>query len=607
MGQLLIVQDASETRVRSLLERSCALFAALCGLEPLDRRLAGSVGVVKFPRLVRGSTGIAVDPAGTAWVAGVGTWFLDDRDPAAALAELNRRLHEERRGPDRVLGELDGSYVLAAGRDGSPSVTLVTDRVGTLHAYEAQIGSSRVISTSSMVLAVLASPEWDTQSCAEFLATGTVFEDRTLFRGLRKLEPACVYEFRPGESASPVRYWKLADVAWTGSGEPGTVAKLAGALQDSLKTVTRTYSRPVMDLTGGLDSRALLGAMLRAGLRIDTVVNGTPGHPDVTTANALARRFDLSHRHQTLPADWARRWWSNAKRALPLCDGEYDLLEYARILENHRRLAADFELSLNGSGGEFCKGYWWELLLPFIGSTRPLDEPRLAAGRFATDSWSDGLLVEGVADAEHFAEVIRRANRGLENLPNTARMDNVYLVLRMQRWQGRIASATNRIWPCASPFMFRRPMEVAFSAPPRTRVRNRMSRRLIEHLSPPLAAMPLAQGYPALPLRPGTAHRFLPLARQLLDKVWNKLVPAKPSRRPAPSQPSRLLAEMLSKEDEIVSLLTPGEMATREIFEPRRLEEFVASVRAGSVAEARLGRILTLEYLGHALRRSGGG
>lgn len=604
MGQLLIVQDVSESRVRALLERSCALFAALCELEPLDRHEAGGVGVVKFPRLVRGSTRIARDGSGAAWVAAAGTWFLEGRDPASALAELGRRLHEEGLEPADALGELDGSYVLAAGRDGSPSLTVITDRVGTLHAYQARIESSLVISTSSLVLAALASPEWDTQSCAEFLATGTVFEDRTLFRGLRKLEPASVYEFRAGEPVRRVRYWKLADVAWNGAGSPGTVPQLAEALQEALATTTRTYERPVMDLTGGLDSRVLLGAMLRSELRIDTVVNGTPGHPDVTTANALARRFDLPHRHQTLPADWARRWWTNAKQALALCDGEYDLLEYGRILENHRRLAGEFELSLNGSGGEFCKGYWWELLLPFIGSTRPLDERRLAAGRFATDPWSDDLLAEGVADAEHFAEVIRRANRGLERHPNTALMDNVYLVLRMQRWQGRIASATNRIWPCASPFMFRRPMEAAFSAPPRTRVRNRMSRRLIEQLSPALAAMPLAQGYPALPLRPGTIHHFLPLARELTGKVWKKLAPAKLRRDPPPSPSSGQLAEMLSREEEIVSLLTPREMATRELFEPRRLEAFVASVRAGRVGEARLGRMLTLEYLGRTLRRA---
>ena len=81
---------------------------------------------------------------------------------------------------------------------------------------------------------------------------------------------------------------------------------------------------------------------------------------------------------------------------------------------------------------------------------------------------------------------------GLGTLPNTTQMDNVYLNMRMQRWQGRIASSTMRIWPCVSPFMWRLPMEAALSAPPSVRLHSRMSRRLIEHFDPRLASLPLA-------------------------------------------------------------------------------------------------------------------
>ena len=41
-----------------------------------------------------------------------------------------------------------------------------------------------------------------------------------------------------------------------------------------------------------------------------------------------------------------------------------------------------------------------------------------------------------------------------------------------------------------------------------------MSRKLIEYLNPELARLPLAEGYPALPLRLTTLHKFWPLARE---------------------------------------------------------------------------------------------
>ena len=71
---------------------------------------------------------------------------------------------------------------------------------------------------------------------------------------------------------------------------------------------------------------------------------------------------------------------------------------------------------------------------------------------------------------------------------------------------------SGRIWPTVSPFVFSEPMEIAIAAPAAARVRNRMARRLIHALEPRLAEMPLAQGYPAEPLRPWNAHRFWPAA-----------------------------------------------------------------------------------------------
>jgi hypothetical protein len=95
--------------------------------------------------------------------------------------------------------------------------------------------------------------------------------------------------------------------------------------------------------------------------------------------------------------------------------------------------------------------------------------------------------------AEHFTAVINRITGDLVAYPNTACLDNVYTMLRMQRWQGRIASATNnRIWPCLSPLFFCRPIEIALAAPIKLRRNGGMARRLLADIDNQLARLPMA-------------------------------------------------------------------------------------------------------------------
>jgi hypothetical protein len=388
--------------------------------------------------------------------------------------------------------------------------------------------------------------------------------------------------------------------------ERGNIRRLAETLRDTVATIARNYPNPLLDLTGGFDSRAVLGAVLGCGLRFDTVVSGGESDPDVIVSRAIARRFHLPHHHTPPGSPDFAEWWSGVRETLPLCDGELDALAYSRTARAHTRAAESFDASINGSNGEVCKGYWWELLFPYTRRRDHFDAKLIAARRFATErdpDLLDGPFSEPLVD--HFAGIILRANTGLERHPNTAKLDNVYLTLRMQRWQGRIASSTSRIWPCLSPFSFRRPMEAALSAPPGMRLRNRMSRKLIEYLNPELARLPLAEGYPALPLRLTTLHKFWPLARvnahvmgRYLSKRLGRAQSFSPVRSPYPFS----MAELWRRE-EIAGLLDVPSMLTRDLYAPARLREFlVASRREGFAKTHQAGRILTLEMTARAVR-----
>lgn len=128
-----------------------------------------------------------------------------------------------------------------------------------------------------------------------------------------------------------------------------------------------------------------------------------------------------------------------------------------------------------------------------------------------------------------------------------------------------------------------------------------MTRRLIEHLDPRLAAIPLAQGYPALPLRWNTAYLFWPLITEMqqkaVQKVRRKILHRAPAGPPLPT-----LQSQVWKLEEVQELLNPRRMATRDLFRPNELERLVNFSGSPFPGSSRiLSRIVTLELLALAL------
>lgn len=599
MGQLLIVHGRDTEHVRRLYDEALVQFRRLHGLQSCGAWRSGDTIVAHFPPLAAAPLKMrsAAEPA--AFLCGVGTWFFERVWGERAQEQLWRRIRPA--GLGACMQDVEGIFVVAAGN--AEGVEFATDRIGTLHFYSCSVGSTRLCSTSLLVLASLTRPGWDMASCREFLATGTVFGQRTLFRGIEKVPPATLTRLAKGEETR-LRYWTLADHLHHRAKRAGTVEELASELVSACRAISSAFADPVIDLTGGFDSRAVAAAMLQSRSGFHTVVAGGTDDPDVRISTQIAAQFGLRHERFEPPFRDAASVWDLAKQSLPLVDGESDVLLYARVLAMHRFLAGRHQITLNGSNGEVTKGYWWELL----GRSGSWDSRRIAEARFVFEGEVDGLLASEhqLALPDYFAGVIDEANRGLEDAPGTARMDNVYLTLRMQRWQGRIASATCRLWPCASPFLWRGPMEVALAAAPEIRRRHRMCRRLIERLNPKMAALPLADGGPALPLRLDTAYRFLPLAAATLGKAAGKVAALAGMGRASAGAESHATADLWRLE-EPQEFLEAGLPASQDLYNKPVLLDFLRRSRGtGFRGSARFGRLVTLELVGRALKANAG-
>lgn len=603
MAQFLVVHGLSPDRCRALFEKGLACFERIAGSTPSATMAEGAVRAAKFDRAHGRS--IPLFHPGQHWLVSAGTWFhRGGSRPGELIEEWQDVLSHDR--PLEVLGgDLDGMFTVVLGDSGSDELTVVTDRLGTLATFEAEIDGCRVISTSSLVLASMMKASFDLAAVREMIAIGTVFGDKSLFGGVRKLEPGCVLHYESGTLTRKVEYWSVAGLDYDEKNARQKVVEIADGLDRALRVIRGAYPRQRVDLTGGLDSRAVLGALLVQDKDFETIVNGPPEDGDVVAAERIAREYGLRHRTHPIPENFGESWWPTAKGSLAITDGESDILEYATIRVHQEFRAGEMDVSINGSGGEVAKGYWWELLLPFVGRKDHFDSRRVAERRFATDPWSEGLLRAEHPEslAAQIARIMDRYNQPLAGRPNTQLMDNVYLRLRMQRWQGRLASATNRLLPNVSPYLFRRPLEAALTARPLIRLGDQLQRKLIEHLDPKLAALPLSTGEPALPLRPDTARHFAPEVGKLAQKVGRRVLPrflsgpAGPSSDPAAGRLSFLL-----REPEIADLLNVREMKTRDLYRTDALEAWVKTWKTGTDPDwAHLGRILTLELAARSL------
>jgi hypothetical protein len=561
----------------------------------------GCAQMAVFARQNGSCAPIAFDEATGSWLFAAGSWFhstgYGSGDEARLLAQFLQT------GAPQVARELSGFFTLVFGNASTHETLVITDLIGSRHAFLREFEYGVAVASSSLLLASLAYSALDALGCEEFLRTGVIYEERTFFREVRKLAPASIYRFSDGKLRETERYWHIGQLAPDSLQGVRATEAFGESLVAAARQIGRVFPHLLCDLTGGYDSRLLVAGLLTAGVPFETTVTGAPGTPDVVIARGLAEITGQPHHPVEVEPHFT---FAQAQAALALTDGEADIVEYGRnVLPVHTQTARQCALSLNGSFGEVARGYWWELLWPRTGRRLPLDARKLAAGRYVIDSGGAQLFPAktNVDLVAHFAAVIERANAGLDAWPNTAQMDHAYLQLRMQRWQGRIASSTDQVRPCLSPFMFRAVLETLLQTEHRLRQRGLLVRKLLARLQPRLATYPLVNGYPAGPLTWRSLHRLTPLLGGYWNKAWDRGWRVLGLKREATSvEPARL---QLWREEAVRELLRPERMLLSEWLDGERLRAFLrASQRPEFAYERQWSRVLSLECALRAAREN---
>jgi asparagine synthetase B (glutamine-hydrolysing) len=406
------------------------------------------------------------------------------------------------------------------GRDETAHV--LVDRLGFQHLYVRKGEDGRVwISSSGLTLAAGMHSTVDPHHVAEWLAMGHFMSDKTLVREVRKL--GCGEHVQlTSHGIATVRSWQPR------LREPDLVMgeSLVEQFSDEFRrsvAITAVGPGLATEMTGGIDSRYLLAALLDNGISPLAWTMGQPGWSELKIIERLRERRPFEHRVVTLDARIVPRLPDLVEEMQQLSDGEANALEYAPLLVAFEELDDVRTTSLSGVAGEIARGFYFGLLR----SQRqlrdvPVDallvkETRPAAA--ARDSFSTELAINPLDELRAVVEtfVSRSPAETAEGI-----LEDLYLRARLQRFAGRNFTTTGYFCRQGLPYFDNEFVDFVLRLPFDAKRDGWILRRSLMQIAPDFATVPLTAGMAVAPsslLRPDRiARRYSALARRAATK-----------------------------------------------------------------------------------------
>lgn len=247
--------------------------------------------------------------------------------------------------------ELKGSFVCIVLNSERQEALVINDRLGSRPQFVAEDDSGGLLVGPEVGL--LASwPAVDTTinplGVGEFMTRGAYYSDHTIFKGIRKLPQASILRIRK-DGYEELRYWKLTyRMRDTKCSEADLIEECDALIRQATRRLLQSFAKPVIFLSGGVDSRLVLGSLRAEGA--DSIKAITWGldrdrEDDIQTATALAKRHGISQSFFPIGVDGLPE---HAEDAVRQVDGRVDVLDAAGLIHVNRDIGGRFDCYFNG-------------------------------------------------------------------------------------------------------------------------------------------------------------------------------------------------------------------------------------------------------------------
>ncbi len=290
-------------------------------------------------------------------------------------------------GVERAVAKFNGIFALALWNRTEHRLWLIRDRMGVKPLYWAQLDDGTFLFGSEL-RALRQHPrcprEIDPRALADYLHSACIGGERSIYKGVHKLEPAHFLSVAAGSAPVIARYWDLGAIAVDGQKHLNTASQ--SEMTDELDALLRdAVGRQMVSdvplgafLSGGIDSSvvvALMQAQSRRPVRTYSIGFREKKYDESTHARLVAEH--LGTQHTELIVD-PKTPLATIERLPEIYDEPFaDSSQLPTFLVS-QLARSDLTVALSGDGGDECfAGYtryqWIERLAKWTGSfPRPL-------------------------------------------------------------------------------------------------------------------------------------------------------------------------------------------------------------------------------------------
>jgi len=272
---------------------------------------------------------------------------------------------------ERCLERLNGMFAFAIWDGRRQRLFAARDRLGIKPFYWHVDGDRLSFASEPKALfaAGLCVPEPDPVSLQQYLTFQLCLGDRTLFRGVHRLEPGQYLMYRPFEDHAPsvARYWDFNYELDSHHTEEYFIDRLQGLLQDAVRLQLRSDVPVGAHLSGGIDSSTITCLAAAAyGGSFHTFTGGFadgPQYDETSYARAVADHAGTVH-HEVWPT--ADGFADVLPRLMYMMDepaagpGLFPQYAVSRLASEHVKVV------LGGQGGDEIFGGYARYLVAYL-------------------------------------------------------------------------------------------------------------------------------------------------------------------------------------------------------------------------------------------------
>jgi asparagine synthase (glutamine-hydrolysing) len=272
-----------------------------------------------------------------------GRRLRDDSD-----LELVLRLYQEK--DEQFIHDLEGAFVLAIWDRARQELIVANDRFGRYPVFWAHYDGRLIFAPE--VKGILCDPgfpkELSLTALAEYMRFQQLLGEKTFLEGVELLPSASLLQYNVQTDCLTIKpYWKFPEMPEAGGTFEEAAEEVGRLLRRAVNRMASGPYRVGVYLSGGLDSRTILGLIDRRYFPVTSIAYGQRNCRDVVYAERIARKAGSDHRWVEFKnGEWVKEW---ADLHLELTEGFHSWI-HAHGMSTLTRARSLIDVNLTGWG-----------------------------------------------------------------------------------------------------------------------------------------------------------------------------------------------------------------------------------------------------------------